>query len=119
MPRARFRIDEVVQLTLDVYRRNCIGCLFLNLGIVPGPDHTMEQMVAVACCPRESKCLVLPVTRLSRWHRAAAAIRLSTSWWRLHGAGSMATWRLDFDASQEQSVRHLPTFTPSPSFADE
>ena len=90
MPRACFRIDEEVQLTLDVYRRNCIGRFFLNLGIVPGPDHTMEQIVAVARCLREPKCLLLPVTTLSRWYRAAAAIRLSTFWWLLHDPGSMA-----------------------------
>ena len=32
--RARFTIDEVVQLTLDFYRRNCIEGLFLSSGII-------------------------------------------------------------------------------------
>ena len=53
VPRARFRVDEVVQLTLDFYRRNCIEGLFLSSGVVQSPDHTMEQLVEVARCLRE------------------------------------------------------------------
>jgi putative DNA modification/repair radical SAM protein len=48
VPRARFTIDEVVQLTLDFYRRNYIEGLFLSSGIIRNPDYTMEQVVAVA-----------------------------------------------------------------------
>jgi putative DNA modification/repair radical SAM protein len=51
--RARFTIDEVVQLTLDFYRRNCIEGLFLSSGIIRSPDYTMEQVVAVARVLRE------------------------------------------------------------------
>src|SRR6185437_12767888 len=46
--RARFTPEEVVQLTLDFYRRNYIEGLFLSSGIVRTPDHTMEQVVQVA-----------------------------------------------------------------------
>lgn len=46
--RARFTPDEVVQLTLDFYRRNYIEGLFLSSGIIRNPDYTMEQVVAVA-----------------------------------------------------------------------
>ena len=46
--RARFTVDEVVQLTLDFYRRNCIEGLFLSSGIIQTPDYTMEQVVEVA-----------------------------------------------------------------------
>ncbi|MBK1687447.1 putative DNA modification/repair radical SAM protein [Rubrivivax gelatinosus] len=53
VPRARFRIDEIVALTLDFYRRNCIEGLFLSSGIVRSPDHTMEQLVEVARRLRE------------------------------------------------------------------
>jgi len=53
VPRARFRVDEVVQLTLDFYRRNCIEGLFLSSGIVKSPDYTMEQVVEVARVLRE------------------------------------------------------------------
>ncbi len=51
--RARFRIDEVVDLTLDFYRRNVIEGLFLSSGIVRSPDYTMEQVIEVARRLRE------------------------------------------------------------------
>ncbi|HZF85352.1 MAG TPA: radical SAM protein, partial [Burkholderiaceae bacterium] len=53
VPRARFSVDEVVQLTLDFYRRNCIEGLFLSSGIIRSPDYTMEQVVEVARVLRE------------------------------------------------------------------
>jgi len=53
VPRARFAVEEVVQLTLDFYRRNCIEGLFLSSGIIQNPDYTMEQVVEVARCLRE------------------------------------------------------------------
>jgi len=53
VPRARFTVDEVVTLTLDFYRRNCIEGLFLSSGIIRNPDYTMEQVVQVARVLRE------------------------------------------------------------------
>jgi putative DNA modification/repair radical SAM protein len=53
VPRARFSVDEVVRLTLDFYRRNCIEGLFLSSGIIRSPDYTMEQVVEVARRLRE------------------------------------------------------------------
>jgi putative DNA modification/repair radical SAM protein len=53
VPRARFTVDEVVRLTLDFYRRNCIEGLFLSSGIIRSPDYTMEQVVEVARRLRE------------------------------------------------------------------
>ncbi|RYX96681.1 MAG: putative DNA modification/repair radical SAM protein [Comamonadaceae bacterium] len=53
VPRARFTVEEVVQLTLDFYRRNCIEGLFLSSGIIRNPDYTMEQVVEVARVLRE------------------------------------------------------------------
>lgn len=53
VPRARFAPEEIVWLTLDLYRRNCIEGLFLSSGIMRSPDHTMEQLVAVARTLRE------------------------------------------------------------------
>jgi len=53
VPRARFTPDEVVQLTLDFYRRNYIEGLFLSSGIIRNADYTMEQLVAVARSLRE------------------------------------------------------------------
>ncbi len=51
--RARFSVAEVVNLTLDFYRRNYIEGLFLSSGIIRSADYTMEQLVAVARCLRE------------------------------------------------------------------
>ena len=48
IPRARFSVSEVVHLTLDFYKRNCIEGLFLSSGIIRSPDYTMEQLVGVA-----------------------------------------------------------------------
>jgi len=46
-PRARFTVQEVVDLTLSFYRRNYIEGLFLSSGIVRSSDHTMEMLVQV------------------------------------------------------------------------
>ncbi|WP_028034660.1 putative DNA modification/repair radical SAM protein [Chelativorans sp. J32] len=51
--RARFRVDEVVKLTLDLYRRNCIEGLFLSSGIARSADETMSDLVRVARALRE------------------------------------------------------------------
>jgi putative DNA modification/repair radical SAM protein len=53
VPRARFTVEEAVQLTLDFYRRNYIEGLFLSSGIIRSPDYTMEQVVQVARSLRE------------------------------------------------------------------
>ncbi|CAG8863751.1 hypothetical protein PS627_00689 [Pseudomonas fluorescens] len=53
VPRARFTPEEVVRLTLDFYRRNCISGLFLSSGIIRSADYTMEQLVQVARLLRE------------------------------------------------------------------
>jgi putative DNA modification/repair radical SAM protein len=45
--RAKFTADEVVQLTLDFYKRNYIEGLFLSSGIVKSHDDTMEEMTRV------------------------------------------------------------------------
>ena len=47
-PRARFAVQEVVDLTLGFYKRNYIEGLFLSSGIIRNSDYTMEQLVAVA-----------------------------------------------------------------------
>lgn len=46
--RARFTPAEVVQLTLDFYKRNYIEGLFLSSGIIRSADHTMELVIEVA-----------------------------------------------------------------------
>src|ERR1700712_3502878 len=51
--RTRFTVDEVVDLTLEFYKRNYIEGLFLSSGIIRGSDYTMESMVRVARSLRE------------------------------------------------------------------
>ena len=46
--RARFTVKEVVDLTLNFYKRNYIEGLFLSSGIINSPDYTMESMVNIA-----------------------------------------------------------------------
>src|SRR5581483_2119297 len=46
-PRARFTVAEVVNLTLEFYKRNYIEGLFLSSGIIQSPDYTMEQLISV------------------------------------------------------------------------
>ena len=53
--RAAFQVSEVVDLTINFYRRNYIEGLFLSSGIFKSPDHTMERLVAVAKKLREEE----------------------------------------------------------------
>ncbi|MBW2961049.1 putative DNA modification/repair radical SAM protein [Mesonia aestuariivivens] len=46
--RAAFKVQEVVDLTINFYRRNYIEGLFLSSGIFKSPDATMERLVQVA-----------------------------------------------------------------------
>lgn len=45
--RAAFTVDEVVQLTMNFYRRNYIEGLFLSSGIFKNADFTMERLLRV------------------------------------------------------------------------
>ncbi len=48
VPRASFTADEVVDLTMNFYRRNYIEGLFLSSGVMRSPAYTMEQLILVA-----------------------------------------------------------------------
>lgn len=48
LPRATFSVMELVELTIEFYRRNYIEGLFLSSGVVRHPDYTMERLVRVA-----------------------------------------------------------------------
>lgn len=48
VPRATFSVSELVELTIEFYRRNYIEGLFLSSGVVRNPDYTMERLVRVA-----------------------------------------------------------------------
>ncbi len=45
--RATLSVNELVDLTIEFYRRNYIEGLFLSSGIINNPDYTMERMVRV------------------------------------------------------------------------
>jgi putative DNA modification/repair radical SAM protein len=45
--RAAFTVEEVVELTMNFYRRNFIEGLFLSSGIFKNADYTMERMLRI------------------------------------------------------------------------
>lgn len=48
LPRATLSVSELVELTMEFYRRNYIEGLFLSSGVIRNPDYTMERLVRVA-----------------------------------------------------------------------
>ena len=48
VPRACLTVKEVVDLTINFYRRNYIEGLFLSSGVIKNPDYTMEQLGNIA-----------------------------------------------------------------------
>lgn len=48
IPRATLSVTELVELTMEFYRRNYIEGLFLSSGVVRNADYTMERLVRVA-----------------------------------------------------------------------
>lgn len=48
IPRATLSVSELVELTMEFYRRNYIEGLFLSSGVVRNADYTMERLVRVA-----------------------------------------------------------------------
>lgn len=53
--RATFSVTELVELTMEFYRRNYIEGLFLSSGVVRNADYTMERLAAVAKRLREQR----------------------------------------------------------------
>lgn len=51
--RATLTADEVINLTIEFYRRNYIEGLFLSSGVIRTPDYTMEQFIKIAKTLRE------------------------------------------------------------------
>lgn len=48
IPRATLSVSEVVDITMEFYRRNYIEGLFLSSGVVRNPDYTMERLARIA-----------------------------------------------------------------------
>ncbi len=53
VPRTTFTIEELVNITIEFYRRNYIEGLFLSSGVHRNPDYTMQQMLQVVKSLRE------------------------------------------------------------------
>lgn len=47
IPRASFTADEVIELTMNFYRRNYIEGLFLSSAVLKNPSHTMELILEI------------------------------------------------------------------------
>ncbi|MBN9433321.1 MAG: putative DNA modification/repair radical SAM protein [Bosea sp.] len=97
--RARFSVDEVVELTLGFYKRNYIEGLFLSSGIIRSPDYTMEQMMLVA-------------KKLRRDHGFAGYIHLKAipeaSPWLLEQAGLFADrMSVNIELASDVSLKKL------------
>ena len=97
--RARFTVDEVVTLTLEFYKRNCIEGLFLSSGIIQSADYTMEQMMLVA-------------RTLRRDHGFAGYIHLKTipeaSPWLIEQAGLWADrLSINLELPSSESLKQL------------
>lgn len=48
VPRVAFTVDEIVDLTINFYRRNYIEGLFLSSGIFKNADYTNERLIRIA-----------------------------------------------------------------------
>src|SRR6478609_8564616 len=99
IPRARFRVEDVVTLTIEFYKRNYIEGLFLSSGIIRSPDYTMEQMVLVA-------------KKLRRDHGFRGYIHLKTipeaSPWLIEEAGLWADrLSINLELPTEKSLERL------------
>jgi putative DNA modification/repair radical SAM protein len=136
--RARFTPEEVVNLTLDFYKRNYIEGLFLSSGIIQSPDYTMEQLVAVAKTLRTVHhfggyihlktipgCDERLITEAGRWaDRLSANIELPTPNDLVQLApekkvatieGTMATIRERKDAADDErkAIKAAPQYAPA------
>lgn len=98
--RARFTPREVVDLTLDFYRRNYIEGLFLSAGVLRTPDETMEEMIEVARSLRQD-------------HRFGGYIHLKA----VAGASPDAVSRAGEWADRVSANIELPTQTDLDSLA--
>ncbi len=47
LPRAQFTPDEIVDLTINFYKRNYIEGLFLSSAVIKSPNHTMDMIYQV------------------------------------------------------------------------
>jgi putative DNA modification/repair radical SAM protein len=115
VPRARFSVEEVVELTLSFYRRNYIEGLFLSSGIIRSADYTMEQLVEVARRLRQDHAFsgyihLKTIPEASPTGEALSALAPEKNETSIKRA--MGTIRVGLDESHEAGAR-APKFAPA------
>ena len=138
--RARFAVQEVVDLTLEFYRRNYIEGLFLSSGIIQSPDYTTEQLVEVARRLRLDHAfggyihLKLIPGRFTRAGQAAAGLyadrvsanieladasAISTAWRQRRPTSrskrtmAVVTGAVEESGDDRRTIREAPAFAPA------
>ncbi len=137
IPRAAFTTREIVDLTIDFYRRNYIEGLFLSSGVMRSPDDTMERLVRsvhllrkqgfngyihLKCVPFASRRLIQAAGRHA--DRLSVNIELPTesSLQQLTGEKTFASVLTPMDVIREtiaetredrKRLRHVPAFAPA------
>ena len=136
--RARFTAKEVVDLTIQFYKRNYIEGLFLSSGIIRSSDYTMEQIVEVARSLREDHNFrgyihlkTIPDADPMLVHAAGlhadrisinvelptraglAALAPEKDMARIDGAMSAMKDRIGEAVAERKTSRHAPRFAPA------
>jgi probable DNA metabolism protein len=137
IPRAAFTSREIVELTIDFYRRNYIEGLFLSSGIARSPDETMARLVRsvrmlrtqgfngyihLKCVPFASRRLVRAAGRYADRLSVNIELPTETSLKRLTGEKTftavlspMGVIRETIAETREdrRRLRHVPAFAPA------
>jgi probable DNA metabolism protein len=135
--RAAFTPREIVDLTIDFYRRNYIEGLFLSSGVMRSPDDTMEHLVRCAqmlrrqgfngyihlkCVPFASRRLIQAAGRHADRLSVNIELPTETSLKRLTGAKTFAAVLTPMDVIREtiaetredrKRLRHVSAFAPA------
>jgi len=137
IPRAAFTPREIVDLTIDFYRRNYIEGLFLSSGVMRSPDDTMEHLVRCAqmlrrqgfngyvhlkCVPFASRRLIQTAGRHADRLSVNIELPTETSLTRLTGKKTFASVITPMDVIREtiaetredrKRLRRVPAFAPA------
>jgi probable DNA metabolism protein len=137
IPRAAFIPREIVDLTIDFYRRNYIEGLFLSSGVMRSPDDTMEHLIRcvqmlrrqgfngyihLKCVPFASRRLIQTAGRHADRLSVNIELPTETSLTRLTGKKTFASVLTPMDVIREtiaetredrKRLRHVPVFAPA------
>ncbi len=137
VPRAAFTTREIVDMTIDFYRRNYIEGLFLSSGVIRTPDETMERLVRTVqmlrgqgfngyihlkCVPFASRRLVLAAGQHADRLSVNIELPSEASLMRLAHDKTYASVLTPMGVIREtiaetradrQRLRHVPAFAPA------